>query len=161
MQTQLQSQEPTEPSSLALKPSSEAVRAFVELYQNLDKEQLHQIRDVYSDDVEFNDGLHRVCGLDSLCKYFDNMFENVTACRFIIDDVIESGDQACVVWTMHYSHPQLNKGQIVEVPGSTHLRFGDKVHYHRDFMDLGLMLYEQIPLIGSVIKAVKRRAAAA
>jgi hypothetical protein len=46
------------------------------------------------------------------------------------------------------------------VQGSSHLKgVGDKVVYHRDYLDLGAMLYEQLPLLGRVIRSLKNRAA--
>jgi hypothetical protein len=32
-----------------------------------------------------------------------------------------------------------------------------KVRYHRDYFDLGAMLYEHLPLLGSLVKTIKRR----
>ncbi|HGP4674712.1 TPA: nuclear transport factor 2 family protein, partial [Vibrio cholerae O1] len=32
-----------------------------------------------------------------------------------------------------------------------------KVTYHRDYFDMGEMLYEQLPVLGQVIRAIKRR----
>ncbi len=58
---------------------------------------------------------------------------------------------------MLLKHPRLNGGALVTVPGSTHLRFRDKVVYHRDYFDAGAMLYEQLPLIGMVIRIIKGR----
>jgi hypothetical protein len=41
--------------------------------------------------------------------------------------------------------------------GISHLRFGEKIDYHRDYFDLGQMVYEQIPLVGRIIKTIKKR----
>ncbi|MCT7655735.1 hypothetical protein MBH78_16005 [Oceanimonas sp. NS1] len=53
--------------------------------------------------------------------------------------------------------PRLNGGRPVTVPGVSHLCFADSIYYHRDFFDLGAMLYEQLPLLGKGIRALKRR----
>lgn len=60
---------------------------------------------------------------------------------------------------MHFSHTKLAKQRTILVEGFTHLRIrDDRVCYHRDYADLGQMLYEHIPVLGRVIKVVKRRA---
>jgi hypothetical protein len=46
------------------------------------------------------------------------------------------------------------------VAGCTHLKWHDTVFYHRDFFDAGAMLYEQLPVFGSIIAWLKRRMAA-
>jgi hypothetical protein len=59
---------------------------------------------------------------------------------------------------MKLKHPKLNGGQPVEVNGVSQIRFsGDRVIYHRDYFDLGEMLYENIPLLGVVIRNIKQR----
>ena len=58
---------------------------------------------------------------------------------------------------MQLNHPRLNAGAAVTVPGSTLIRFRDKVFYHRDYFDAGAMVYEQLPLIGMLIRAIKGR----
>ncbi|HDY7901818.1 TPA: nuclear transport factor 2 family protein, partial [Vibrio vulnificus] len=50
------------------------------------------------------------------------------------------------------------KGACVEVKGVSHLKFeAGKVIYHRDYFDLGEMLYENLPLLGGIIRAIKQR----
>jgi hypothetical protein len=60
---------------------------------------------------------------------------------------------------MNYQHPRLNSGKVVSVQGSSHLKgVEDKVIYHRDYLDLGAMLYEQLPLFGRIIRWFKKKA---
>jgi hypothetical protein len=76
---------------------------------------------------------------------------------FVFEDEIVQGNSAVLTWTMSLKHPRLNGGDVVTVPGSTHIRFRDKVTYHRDYFDGGAMLYEHLPLIGLVIRMIKER----
>jgi hypothetical protein len=59
---------------------------------------------------------------------------------------------------MTYSHPKLNKGQSINVEGMSQLRFSDKIFAHRDYFDVGQMLYEQVPFLGGLIGLLKNRA---
>ena len=60
---------------------------------------------------------------------------------------------------MSYSHKRLNSAQPIQVQGHSLLKMADdKVIYHRDYVDLGAMLYEHIPLLGKVIRTIKARA---
>ena len=78
-------------------------------------------------------------------------------CTFAFEEEVGQGDRAVLTWTMSLRHPRLNGGKLVTVPGSTHIRFHDKVFSHRDHFDAGAMLYEQLPLIGTVIRIIKDR----
>ncbi|MBW6508769.1 MAG: hypothetical protein K0A94_04400, partial [Desulfuromonadales bacterium] len=65
-------------------------------------------------------------------------------------------------WVMHLRHPRLNRGAEVEVPGISYLHIAadGRVDEHRDYFDLGALLYERLPLLGPLVRAVKRRFAA-
>ncbi len=136
---------------------NQAIRNFCDFYQHLGPDNLDGLVNVYSDDVVFTDPVHCIEGFDNLNNYFKNLFTNVTQCRFDIHSVIEQDQEAYVNWTMEFSHPKLAKGNKVSVPGVTHLKFTDLVNYHRDYMDMGTMLYEHVPVLGNVVKILKAR----
>ena len=59
---------------------------------------------------------------------------------------------------MTYQHNKLNQGKSVTVAGSSYIKGeGDKVILHRDYLDLGAMIYEQLPLFGKLTKWVKAK----
>ncbi|BBI47777.1 hypothetical protein HORIV_01980 [Vreelandella olivaria] len=62
---------------------------------------------------------------------------------------------------MTFIHPRLAGGKPVEVEGCSALTFADdgRVQRHRDYFDAGAMLYEQLPLMGSAIRWLKKRLA--
>lgn len=134
------------------------VEKFNTMYQSLDKDNMHLLRDVYSDDIVFVDALHEIKGIDALKQYFEGMYQNLLYCRFNIHDVQSTDSSAYLSWKMEYAHPKLGGKKNISVDGVTHLKFDDKVTYHRDYADMGQMLYEQIPLLGSVIRQVKKKA---
>jgi hypothetical protein len=98
-----------------------------------------------------------VTGLPALTDYFAELYRHLESCSFTFDDQVVQGQSAMLTWTMSLRHPRLNGGQLVTVPGSTHIRFHEKVTYHRDYFDGGAMLYENLPLIGLVIRMIKER----
>ena len=55
------------------------------------------------------------------------------------------------------THPRLNRGNEFSVAGVSIIKFNDKIYSHRDYFDLGAMLYEQLPLFGSMTKFIKRK----
>ena len=131
---------------------------FCQVYQSLNKHNLVLLKQIYSDDVVFFDAMHEVSGIDELTGYFEHIYANVDYCHFNIDKIIAQEGQACIVWKMEYAHPKLNRGKRISVDGISYLEFIDKIERHRDYLDLGQMLYEHLPLIGPVIKIIKKRA---
>lgn len=138
---------------------NEPLARFIGLYQQLDKQQLHRLPEVYAEQVVFTDPAHRIEGLAALGDYFAALYQRLAYCRFIITSQQQQGSQAWLGWTMTFSHPRLRGGEPVTVEGATHLEFDEagKVCQHRDYFDLGAMLYEQLPLLGPVVRTIKMR----
>ncbi len=129
-----------------------------EVYQKLNKNNLHLLEQIYHKDVVFEDSAHRLEGWEQLSAYFDSLYTNVIKCDFDIRHHQQVEDSGFLTWTMQLQHPKLNVGEAVKVNGVSHIRFsGDRVIFHRDYFDLGEMLYENIPLLGFVIKNIKQR----
>lgn len=145
-------------NSAVIKPNP-LVDNFIELYQALNKNNLHLLGQVYGDDIIFTDPMHQISGLESLTQYFAKLYENVQHIQFEIKEVQQSDGQASLFWQMQYRHPKLNKGQLISVDGMSQLKFNDKIYFHRDYFDLGQMLYEQVPCVGGLIRLLKTRAA--
>lgn len=139
--------------------SDQLVEQFIEIYQKLNKDNLSLLGRVYADEICFIDPLHKIEGLTALTRYFAGLYQNVQQIHFEIKEVLKSDDHAAIFWQMHYSHPKLNKGQLIAVEGMSQLKFNQKIIYHRDYFDLGQMLYEHLPCMGSVVRLLKQRAA--
>jgi hypothetical protein len=136
------------------------LRNFVDIYQKLSTDNLDLLEDIYHKDVTFVDPIHQIQGFDNVYQYFKTLYQNLSACKFTITDVIAQEGQASIYWKMTYYHHKFNQGKPVTVLGNTHIKGQDnKVIYHRDFLDLGEMIYEQLPVLGKVIKWIKIKAA--
>lgn len=132
---------------------------FISVYGDLETNNLALLEKVYHRDIHFSDPMHEVHGLNDLIAYFGTLYTNLDYCRFQINHVINDNNDAAVYWTMFFSHPKLNRGEEILVEGNSFLTQKDnKVIRHRDYLDLGAMLYEHIPFLGSAIKTIKKRA---
>ncbi|MEE3169032.1 MAG: nuclear transport factor 2 family protein [Pseudomonadota bacterium] len=132
---------------------------FRALFNKLDKGNLDKLADLYSEDIRFQDPLGTVNGLDELTRYFAGAYANVVDCRFEFGEALVQGESAALPWVMHLRHKRIRKGREVQVQGISHLRIRDgRVYYHRDYFDAGEMLYENLPVIGGVIRWIKGQA---
>lgn len=133
---------------------------FITTYQSLSADNLELLAELYHQDIVFQDPMHAITGTEALSAYFEGLYQNIFYCHFRITQVFQNGDQAAVYWQMEYAHKRLSKGKRITVEGHSLLKGkADKVVYHRDYLDLGQMLYEHIPLLGRVILWLKSRAA--
>lgn len=134
---------------------NKAVSNFCEFYGSLTVDKLAILNTVYDERAVFEDPAHKITGLDNITGYFQGMLANISYCRFEINDVIQNDGQAFVKWSMNFSHPRLGKGKDIQVPGVSYLKFDERILYHRDYMDMGAMIYEHIPVLGTIIRKVK------
>jgi limonene-1,2-epoxide hydrolase len=134
---------------------SERIRwAFSEL--NVDTMDL--LDDFYHKDIHFVDPVVNVTGLDDLRAHYEHQYGAVTEIDFTFTDEFIAGDTHTVEWEMTLATKRLNKGEPFTVPGASVLTFeGNKVIYHRDYFDLGNMLYERLPVVRSITKRIKKR----
>lgn len=148
------------------------LQQVMSLYQRFDSSLIASLEHIYHPDVVFQDPLNRVLGLENLRDYFQQMIDGLDECRFDFSEVIEQpllsdapetsenpvqAYQAVLFWTMHYQHRKLNNGRPLTLAGNSHLRYQGRVLYHRDYFDVGAMLYEHLPLLGFAISKVKKR----
>lgn len=153
---------PAEPAAPAASVIPEAITRFCEFYRQLSTDTLSQLPAVYASEIEFHDPAHQIQGLDNLRRYFNHMLANISHCQFEIERLNTTHNEAYIHWQMQFAHPRLKAGQIITVPGVSYLRFSQQTQliiYHRDYMDMGAMLYEHLPLLGRVIRAIKQRLA--
>ncbi len=131
---------------------------FIKVYQQLNKNNLNMLPNLYHPDIHFQDPVHHIHGLKKLTTYFELMYAQTTHCQFQIDQVIFNGKRAAVYWTMKYRHPRLNHGNTITVEGHT-LVSGEEnlVRYHRDYLDMGAMVYEHAPILGRLVRFLKNR----
>lgn len=132
---------------------------FLSVYGDLTREKVNRIKEIYTPDVHFIDPAHEIRGIDALLGYFERLYENAIDVAFEFHHPIVDGTTGYLQWSMRFSHPRLNRGGEILVPGASFLKFSDdgKAYYHRDYYDLGAMLYEQLPVIGAGVRAIKRR----
>ncbi|MFT5758356.1 MAG: hypothetical protein ACI9LM_003095 [Alteromonadaceae bacterium] len=140
---------------------SEWLVNFIDNYSQLSTRNLNLLKDIYHQDILFIDPIHQVKGFDNLQQYFSDLYENLSRCHFTIEHVFEQNNEAAIYWEMSYQHPKLNSGKVITVQGHSHIKGEDvtnKVIYHRDYLDVGAMLYEHVPLLGRLIQWIKARA---
>lgn len=116
--------------------------------------------DLYDDSVHFQDPLTQVRGMDELIRYYKHAYSRVKQIRFDFHTMHEAGDTVTGEWDMTLSVSGLNGGNPYTVHGVSLLTFSPdsgKVIRHRDYLDIGEMVYERVPVFGSAVRALKSR----
>lgn len=123
-------------------------------YARLTPASLAEIDNFYAADAHFRDPFNDVCGVASIRAIFEHMFTVTQAPRFVFVEQLQQGNQAFVTWRFDCEI----KRRLWQIEGSTYLVFGvdGRVVEHRDYWDAAEQLYEKLPLIGGVLRLLKR-----
>ena len=114
----------------------------------------------YDKKIVFEDPLTKVSGIDELKSYYEHAYASVKQIKFNFINIIPSGDVYTCEWFMTLKVPSLNFGKPYKVRGVSVLTFSnktDKVIKHHDYLDIGDMVYERIPLIGKAVSFAKSK----
>ena len=129
-----------------------------EAYQSLGTDHLSDVESLYASDIYFEDPSHAVQGRSGLMQHFAKQFASLKKCEFKYHSTIVNDTDVFMTWTMFLNHPKLRAGETIRIEGASYLRTRNgKVYYHRDYFDLGAMLYENVPLLGRIIQKLKER----
>ncbi|MBY0452681.1 MAG: nuclear transport factor 2 family protein [Bdellovibrionaceae bacterium] len=128
------------------------------MFNSLTKDNLEILDGFYAPNIDFTDPVGNVKGLENVKKYYAHVYKNVLSINFDFHQINDQGDLYFAKWTMTLQVAALNSGQPYDVEGLSVLQFNAKglVESHRDYLDLGSMVYEHVPLLGRAIKLIKR-----
>ena len=133
------------------------VENFCLYYKEFNQDSIAGLDSIYDQNAVFEDPIGKVEGLNDLKRHFSKMMSNVSYCRFAITDVVANDSQAFITWTMSFAHPKLNGHKEITVTGVSEIKFDERIMYHRDYFDVGSMFYEQVPILKTIIQALKKR----
>ena len=139
-------------------PNSLLIERFKAFYLDVKHPKLDKIDEVYAEDVLFKDPVHELRGAENLHAYLSEMCVNVHSGRFEYLDQIVAENTAYIKWNMHFKHPKLGN-KTITVRGISQVQFNERIYFHEDVYDLGQLIYEHVPLLGAVVKGLKKRLA--
>jgi steroid delta-isomerase len=133
-------------------------QALVTLFEHFKPADVAGLGRLYDAQAFFKDPFNEVHGLPAIQAIFDHMFQSLAAPRFKVLDVLVDGRQCFLSWDFEFGL-RGRPGQPQRIHGSSHLRFGadGRVVYHRDYWDAAEELYEKLPLLGGLLRLIKRR----
>ncbi len=141
-------------------PAPVDLKPFVTFFEQLRPEDLPQLARFYAADTRFKDPFNEVVGVEAVAGIFRHMFDSLDGPRFVVRDVVVQGDQAFLAWDFLFRMRRFNRAEQC-IRGGSHLRFGadGRITEHRDYWDAAEELYEKLPVLGALMRWLKRRAA--
>ena len=135
------------------------VARLVALYETLAPADLPALRGVYADDASFKDPFNDVQGVAAIARIFSHMFHKLDGPLFQVITIVADGDDVVLTWGFSFRTRGAGAATL-SIHGASHVRFNPQgqVAMHRDYWDAAEELYEKLPILGALMRWLKRRA---
>ncbi len=137
------------------------IEPFQRYLESLTAETVPQMSDLVASDVRFIDPFHDVSGLAAMQRVFAAIFVSLKNVRFTVIDKAWSGNAWYLRW--RFEAERLQGGHILAFDGMSELYFDidGRVRLYRDHWDAATGFYEKLPVLGWVLRLVRRKIASA
>jgi hypothetical protein len=141
-------------------PPLSNLTALIAFFENLTPDGVSRMGEYYDTQARFVDPFNDVQGLASIESIFGHMFVALDEPRFVVTTQVLQGHQCFLTWDFHFRFKRFQNATPQTIRGATHLMFSDTglVVLHRDYWDAAQELYEKLPLVGSLMRWLKKRA---
>lgn len=134
------------------------VHRIVAFYERLSPSDLPRLAEFYTDDASFKDPFNEVRGVPAIASIFRHMFDSLEGPHFVVHEAMLEGRQCFLSWDFVFRLRPAD-ARAITVRGGSHLRFAPdgRVEMHRDYWDAAEELYEKMPVLGALMRWLKRR----
>ena len=148
------------PTDATAASTEEAVTRVVAFFETLAPADVAALGRLYAADARFKDPFNEVQGVPAIERIFGHMFTALNQPRFVVTGRVVQGPQCFLTWDFLFAFRNFDKGVTQTVRGASHLVFNDQglVTLHRDYWDAAEELYEKLPVVGGLMRWLKKRA---
>ncbi len=137
-----------------------SVAPIVHFFETLSPQQLERLGELYTLDARFKDPFNEVQGLEPIAAIFRHMYASLDNPRFIVTGQVAEGNQCFLTWQFKFGFKNFHKGVEQSIAGASHLVLAPdgRIQMHRDYWDAAEELYEKLPVVGGLMRWLKKRA---
>ncbi len=131
-----------------------------QFFETMSLDSLQQIVQIYTADARFKDPFNDVRGVAEIRRVFAQIATQVEVPSFGVTHAVCQGDDAFLTWDFGFQMKRWRQDEQV-IHGASHIRFAadGRVAYHRDYWDPAEELYEKLPVLGILMRWLKRQGA--
>lgn len=133
----------------------DAAERYAKFFTQLKPADLARFEQFFLPEAHFRDPFNDVDNVTDIRRVFAHMFTQCTAPRFTVDEIVVEGQVAYLHWTFDC---QLG----TSIDGLSRVLFAPdgRVSEHVDYWDPAAQLYEKLPMIGALMRWLRRRLSA-
>ena len=139
--------------------TSVALGRYAEFFAAMRQADVERMGTVMTPAVHFRDPFNDLHDLEATQTVFRHMFEACQTARFTILDQAAADETGFLLWRLDFRLRRWQPERERQILGTSHVRFAPdgRAHEHRDYWDAGQQVYEQIPVLGALLRQVRKR----
>lgn len=136
------------------------ITTIVHFFETLSPKQLERLGELYTLDARFKDPFNEVQGVEPIATIFRHMYASLDKPRFVVTGQVTEGNQCFLTWQFKFGFKNFHKGVEQSIAGASHLVLAPdgRIQSHRDYWDAAEELYEKLPMVGGLMRWLKKRA---
>lgn len=142
-----------------------AIAHIVTYFETITPQTVSRVHELYTEDAYFKDPFNEVRGVKHIEHIFAHMYRALDKPRFVITKQIigepsPTGLDCFLVWDFKFYMKNYDKTTEQTIRGGSHLILNKdgKIISHRDYWDAAEELYEKLPVVGALMRWLKKRA---
>jgi hypothetical protein len=138
----------------------QATQNLATFFETLSPQSVSQLPTIYDAQARFKDPFNEVQGLPEIERIFRHMYVALEQPHFVITGQLVDGQQAFLTWEFRFRFKRFDTTTLQTVRGGSHVVFNEQglATLHRDYWDAAEELYEKLPVLGGVMRWLKKRA---
>lgn len=137
------------------------VEAYVAFWQGLTPERLDQLATHYTPDVRFRDPFNDIRGIESLRRLLEHMYRQLNEVSVTVDEVSGRPPVVYLRWRFSFRlHGERTEREPIDGVSRVVFAPDGRVCEHVDYWDAAGQLYSQFPVVGGLMRWLRRRLAA-
>lgn len=132
--------------------------AYVRFWATLRPETTGALRELAVPELLFRDPFNEIRGVDRVVAMLDHMFATIGQPRFVVRHAVSVGATGFVRWDFDCRL----RGRALAIEGMSEIGLDRSglVTSHVDHWDAARQVYERLPLLGGLLRQVRKRLAA-
>ncbi len=134
-----------------------ALNSYIAFFEGLTPERLDELDRICTPDVRFADPFNDLRGVAGMRAVLRRMYADVEAPSFRVTRKMRDGEVAYLRWV--FTCRPHGSAKDLRIEGVSEVTFDEagRVAAHIDFWDAAGQLYERLPVLGWILRQVRRR----
>ncbi len=143
--------------------SNSILQEYVDFFGKITKDNVQELAKLLTEDIHFRDPFNDLIGRERMLEAFSDMYNHCDDPQFHMLAVVADSERAFLKWRFSFTPKSkvFNGGELVSFIGISEVAFAPdgRIREHLDYWDSAREFHERIPVLGAVLRNLRKRLA--